>query len=256
MTTGSRYWLDLFTGTTWKQFREAGASVSGFRESRWKTVQRIKPGDFLLCYVTGIMRWVGLLEVTSDAYQDSSPIWGDEVFPSRLHVSPLIALDPEYGVPLFSLRDKLSFFRNMSSPVAWTGQFRGSPKEFKREDGGIIAAALKAAEANPQARPFDERKLLRKPRPLRSAVGAVVIPEPEPSLATPDSQLRAPPHTVALPAEESEHTEIQWMLVRLISGVLGSRMPTTAYKGIWLAIYFPSTENPNRTLPGMPPHRP
>jgi len=51
-----KYWLDLFTGTTWKEFREAGASVSGFRASRWKTVQKIQPGDMLLCYLTGVSR--------------------------------------------------------------------------------------------------------------------------------------------------------------------------------------------------------
>ena len=26
------YWLDLFTGTTWQEFLEAGGEVSGFRE--------------------------------------------------------------------------------------------------------------------------------------------------------------------------------------------------------------------------------
>ena len=57
------YWLDLFTGTTWREFRVAGANVSGFRSSRQKMVERIKPGDILLCYLTGVMRWVGALEV-------------------------------------------------------------------------------------------------------------------------------------------------------------------------------------------------
>jgi hypothetical protein len=31
------YWLDLFTGTTWKEFSDASGEVSGFRESRWNT---------------------------------------------------------------------------------------------------------------------------------------------------------------------------------------------------------------------------
>jgi hypothetical protein len=56
------YWLDLFTGTTWQEFLDAGAGVSGFRERRWKTVQRIKPGDYLLCYLTGVSRFIGVLE--------------------------------------------------------------------------------------------------------------------------------------------------------------------------------------------------
>jgi hypothetical protein len=46
------YWLDLFTGTTWQEFLDAGATVSGFRESRWSTVQKIRKGDYLLCYLT------------------------------------------------------------------------------------------------------------------------------------------------------------------------------------------------------------
>jgi hypothetical protein len=40
--------LDLFTGTTWEEFLAAGGEVSGFRERRWKTVQQMKPGDYLL----------------------------------------------------------------------------------------------------------------------------------------------------------------------------------------------------------------
>jgi predicted RNA-binding protein len=67
------YWLDLFTGTTWEEFLAAGGEVSGFRERRWKTVQQMKPGDYLLCYLTGISRWIGVLEVVSEPYRDTTP---------------------------------------------------------------------------------------------------------------------------------------------------------------------------------------
>jgi len=65
------YWLDLFTGKTWQEFLDARGAVSGFREGRWKAVQRMQPGDRLLCYLTGISRFVGVLEVTSDAFRDT-----------------------------------------------------------------------------------------------------------------------------------------------------------------------------------------
>ena len=58
------YWLDLFTGTTWREFREAGANVSGFRPRQLRTAKRMQPGDIFLCYLTGVMRWVGALEIT------------------------------------------------------------------------------------------------------------------------------------------------------------------------------------------------
>jgi hypothetical protein len=53
---GRNYWLDLFTAVTWQEFLEAGGKVSGFRESRWSTLQKVKLGDYFLCYVTGISR--------------------------------------------------------------------------------------------------------------------------------------------------------------------------------------------------------
>jgi hypothetical protein len=53
------YWLDLFTSKTWQEFLEAGAKVSGFRERRWRIIQRIKLGDYLLCYLTGVPRFLG-----------------------------------------------------------------------------------------------------------------------------------------------------------------------------------------------------
>jgi predicted RNA-binding protein len=74
------YWLDLFTVETWKEFLDHGGDVTGFREKRWKTVQKIKHGDYLLCYLTGASRWVGLLEVTSEPVYDKTPIWKSDVF--------------------------------------------------------------------------------------------------------------------------------------------------------------------------------
>jgi hypothetical protein len=53
-------WLDSFTGTTWKEFRDAGAEITGFRASRKALASKIKPGDVLICDMTGVKRWVGL----------------------------------------------------------------------------------------------------------------------------------------------------------------------------------------------------
>jgi hypothetical protein len=59
------YWLNLFIETTWQEFLDAGATVSGFRERHWKTVQQIEPGDYFICYLTGVSRFIGAIEVTS-----------------------------------------------------------------------------------------------------------------------------------------------------------------------------------------------
>jgi len=153
------YWLDLFTGTTWKEYKQAGSAVSGFRASRWNIVQKIKPGDYLLCYLTGISRFVGVLEVIAEPYKDTTPIWKDEDFPSRLKVKIVHELTPETAVPVFELHEKLSFFKEMPKPNYWTGHFRSSPNRFEVADGEAIVEAIAEAVRHPVVKPVDPKKL-------------------------------------------------------------------------------------------------
>jgi len=207
------YWLDLFTGTTWKEFLAAGASVSGFREARRSMVQKIAVGDYLLCYLTGVSRWIGIIEVVSGAFEDVTPIWSQASFSVRLRVKLLVQLTPETAVPVHTLRDSLSVFQNLKNPNAWTGHFRGSPSEFSRQDGEAIVAAIKEAEANPIVRPVDKRKLARRPRRLQTSTGPVTVPPKD-------------DHSGDVIAEPSLHDTIQWQLLRM-----GNDMGL----GVWVA---------------------
>jgi hypothetical protein len=205
------YWIDLFTGFTWNEFKKAGAKVSGFRESRWKSVQRIKKGDYLLCYLTGVSRFIGILEVTGEAFKDNSEIWSDEDFPCRLNVKIVSELTPETAVPVFDLRDRLSFFKEAEKTLAWTGHFRGSPALWKKEDGEAVTSAVLEAVKNPVSRPVDPKKLSRRPKAIQAKIGSVSIPENE-SQNENDSK-----ETIQEEKEASfrEHTEIQHVLLKL-----------------------------------------
>ena len=129
------YWLDLFTGTTWREFRDAGANVSGFSAKRRSVAQRVKTGDVLLCYLTGVMRWVGALEVVSPS-TDTTPIWKDREFPVRFNVKPLIILDAEHGVPMEELENRVSFFANAKDKGKFRGFVRASPNLFASSKDG------------------------------------------------------------------------------------------------------------------------
>lgn len=198
------YWLDLFTGSTWIEFLKAGGKISGFRESRWNLVQKIKPGDYLICYLTGVSRFIGILEVIDIPFKDDSLIWKDEDFPSRLKVNTIVALTPSTAIPVHILRDQLSIFQNLKSPHAWTGAFRSSPAKWSAQDGEIVLKALLEAKKNPVERPVDERKLSYRPKGFKSKIGTVSIPINE----TEESEkLDNKSYT--------EHTEIQYLLLKL-----------------------------------------
>jgi hypothetical protein len=166
------YWLDLFTFETWTEFLAAGGTVSGFRENRWKTLQTIRPGDIFLCYLTGVSRWIGLLEVTGPAFKDTTPIWQRADFPARIPVRVLARLEPLHGVPVTEMRE-LSVFDDLKNPKAWTGRFRGSPYKWSEADGAAVVAAVRAAEAAPIERPFESSKL-RKVPPLLGSRSALL----------------------------------------------------------------------------------
>jgi EVE domain len=200
------YWLDLFTAATWNEFKAAGGTVTGFRESRWNTVQKIRPGDYFLCYLTGISRFVGICEVVEGAFKDNAKIWKDEDFPCRLKVKIIAELTPETSVPVFELRDRLSFFKDLKGPHAWTGHFRSSPAKWLPSDGEAVTQAVLQAKEHPVVRPVDEKKLKYRPKALKAKIGTVTVPDSDEEEASgPEQEARKP----------AEHTEIQWHLLKL-----------------------------------------
>jgi hypothetical protein len=212
------YWLDLFTGTTWEEFRDYGAHVSGFRRRMHNAVERIKPGDILLCYLTGVMRWVGALEIQGRS-RDKKTIWQFDEFPERVSVKPLVLLAPENGVPMEELEAKVDFYRSRADRPGFNGFLRMSPNRFKRpSDGELILTLLRATEKQPITRPVDPKKLARKPfykaeskRGKKTITTVVSVPGADEPSRT-DSADLAERETAAV---STRHTEIQHALLML-----------------------------------------
>jgi hypothetical protein len=210
------YWFDAFTGRTWDEFRKAGASISGFNERFRKQVGKLKPGDMLLCYLTGVMRWVGALEVlgTSD---DQKKIWSESGFPVRVTVKPLTLLEAEHGVPMAQLEGKTSFFRGPQDAGKFRGIVRKSPALIQPHDGAIILDLLRESQRLPVSRPVDQRKLYRKlftaTRRKGKAEEAVQVSVPEEVEDTPVAQTGVDEKPTA--DEASEHTRTQHLLLTL-----------------------------------------
>ncbi len=172
----------------------------------------MKPGDYLLCYLTGLSRFIGILEVTSEAYKDETHIWGYSLFPCRVSVRIVVALTPEIAVPIQTLRDELTIFANLKSPHAWTGQLRGSPMKWKEQDGNAVLNALLEAQSNPVERFVDPKKLARKPPAFKTKFGAVTVPERE-------EQVKEKIIPEGIIADTKAHVEIQYLLLKFGSGM-------------------------------------
>lgn len=199
----TNYWLDLFTWKSWNEFLKAGGEISGFNQSRWSTVKKIKPGDILICYLTGVSRFIGALEVVSKPFKDEKKIWSDNIFPARMRVKIINSLTAETSIPVKTLRNQLSFFQNLSKPNAWTGAFRGSPSKWSIDDAKAVMNALEASKENPVKYPLDQKKLEYKPRSYKTKVGTFTLPEENEEVEQISS------------TETTKHTEIQYLLLKL-----------------------------------------
>lgn len=209
------YWLDLFSGTTWEHFKRAGARETGFRSRMRKNVARVQPGDILLCYMTGVMRWVGALEVVAHL-PGKSKVWED--FPVALEVKPLIMLEAETGLPMKELEGRVWFYEGPAQQGRFKGFVRGSPNLFKRkEDGELILKLLREAERNPVRRPVDPVKLARKPLfKVRSKKGRKTV---QTLISIPEKEEATEPvigaETEVVEKAATAHTSIQYLLATL-----------------------------------------
>jgi hypothetical protein len=177
-----------------------------------------------------------VLEVVSEPFEDDSLIWQDATFPCRVRVKKLIALTPETGVPIHDLRDRLSIFRRHPDPRGWGIYVRRSPTKWTTDDGNAVVDALIQAEQAPVTRPVKKAHLRWRPKLLRASnVGMVTVPDQlgdeEPSPPADEEQLQEAPPTEthgastgevervedAQQTEVTQHTEIQWGLLKLRS---------------------------------------
>ncbi len=72
------YFLDVFSPETYETFSQTPRDVAGFKKRYQNAAGKIHVGDKLICYMTKFSRWLGILEVASEYYLDSTPIYGSD----------------------------------------------------------------------------------------------------------------------------------------------------------------------------------
>ncbi|MEQ9505934.1 MAG: hypothetical protein RLO80_06650 [Hyphomonas sp.] len=197
------YFLNLFSPETWEAFRANGATVSGFSRKQETRANSIQPGDTLLCYVTGLSRWCGVLRVRSRPYLDERPIFKVESDPFvvRFDVEPIVVLDLEDAIPVTEKEvwQTLSITREIEpGSVGWGANFQGSLRSLPTDDAKFLETLLSAQLKNPKKYELSEkdRKKLAHSSVVRTERGeiSVAIPEDDADGDAPESHRES--HTI------------------------------------------------------------
>lgn len=182
------YYIDLFSPETYQKFSDSDKSISGFRDRQKGVAATMQPGDKLICYVTKLSRWIGVLEVSSKYFIDDTPIFTQVADPYvvRFNVKPNIWLPLENCIPVDEdiCWLNLSFTKLLQKKsLAWTGMVRGSLRKLDDHDGKYLERILLNQLKEPIVYPINEadHKKLKSPtvKTQDSKQVTVSIPENE-----------------------------------------------------------------------------
>lgn len=211
------FWTDIFTLETWAQAAQHGYKVSGFAAPTkgpggysLGMFQRVAPGDIFLCYCKRpAVRWVGALRVTGEVFQGDDPVWGfDETgavrYPWRFPAEPILALEPQVGVPGAEAAQALEVLRRLKQ---WGTYLQRSLNPVPDADGERLLELLRQPrEQTPIVVSTQRRRKARdESEPERSHLEAQAVSL---SLAAPEPVAE----DVEVEPEERTHTEIQGKL--------------------------------------------
>lgn len=213
------FYLDLFSPETYEAFSRSDRRVSGFRSRQRAAATRIKPGDKLVCYMTKLSRWVGVLEVIEGPYEDKTPIFypEDDPFVIRFKVKTIVWLPKEKTLPIHleEIWSALSFTKGQDPTTAnWTGKLRGSLVRISDLDGRLLEVKLleqiqsdRSFEVNEQS----YHRLLR--HRVRTPEGLVTVSVPS----------ETDVEEVRTEAETRESTKVQALIAK-IGATMGMRI--------------------------------
>lgn len=217
------YFLDLFSPPTYEAFSVSDRTVTGFRKRQLSAAQHVGVGDVLICYVTRVSRWVGLLRVESPAFIDETPIFqeNDDPFVVRFKTTPLAWLPMDKGIPIHEdfIWSALSFTKEHDTrSKQWTGSIRRSLSRMNDDDAKLLESAILSQAADGTVYPIDEdqyRRYLTQQVRRPDKTVQVSVPQDEPEDKTEEHpQERESTHYQAMLADVGENMGFRIWLPR------------------------------------------
>lgn len=147
------YWIIVGSPENFATTRANGFTIQGIKSRHRKKAEQMRPGDRLAWYVTGVKAFAGVGSITSEAFEDHTPIWKStnknreaEDYPWRFHIHAATVL------PMGEYVEAEPIARNMTYvgkwPAAnWTLAFQGNVHKVDESDFALIESAVKAGRS-------------------------------------------------------------------------------------------------------------
>ncbi len=145
------YWIVVGSEENMRIAEARGFDIFGFKSTRRSEVSKMKPGDKLIFYLTKIMKFGGLAEVTSDYFEDHAKVFRSEKkpgedYPFRVKVRPVIVLAPEQYLDVKEIAPAMAYTQKWPAEH-WRLAFQGNLHEIPAEDYERIASLMRQSAA-------------------------------------------------------------------------------------------------------------
>lgn len=141
-------WIAVGSADNFELLRERGFDVAAFKASRTKQAGEMQPGDRIVFYLTKVVEFGGVVEVTSEAFEDDSDIGlrsdskENEAFPNRIRTRPHVIPEPGDYIDVREITDLLDKTRNFG-PKKLGMAFRGNLHKISDGDYETIEGLLR-----------------------------------------------------------------------------------------------------------------
>jgi predicted RNA-binding protein len=148
-------WIVVGSPENFEIARERGFDMFGFKSTRRRESAGMKPGDKLIFYLTGIMKFGGIAEVTSEVYEDHTPVFKTEKkpgedYPYRAKTKPDRILEPDQflDVKAYAQRLEMTSRRGPHWRLAFQGNLHKiSDADYETISADVTEASRKVAAA-------------------------------------------------------------------------------------------------------------
>lgn len=143
----SQAWITVGTPENFEVLRKRKFDITAFKSSRKKQSSEMRPGDRIVFYLTGKVLFGGVVEVTGEAFEDTSDIGLEsegkpgEGFPYRIKTKPVVIAKPGNEIDVRDITDLLDKTRNFG-PKKLGMCFRGNLHRISDADLEVIEGLL------------------------------------------------------------------------------------------------------------------
>ncbi len=141
-------WINVGTADNFEVLRERGFDLSPFKSSRERQSSEMQPGDRIVYYLTKVVQFGGVVEVTGAAYEDTSDIGLEsegkpgEDYPYRIATKPVVIAKQGNGIDVREITDLLDKTRK-AGPKKLGMVFRGNLHKISEDDLRTIEKLMK-----------------------------------------------------------------------------------------------------------------